>query len=96
VRGGDLFTPSLESGCLPGIGREIVLEAAAQLSIPAHQGLFSVTELCSADEVFLTSATSGPRGVEKLASDDLDCDFSAPGDVTRTLQKWWDAMSPEF
>ena len=93
ARGGELFTPSLECGCLPGIAREIVLEAAATLGIATHEGAFSLAEISGADEVFVTSATSGPRGVASLHAADEQDSFSAPGPLTQSLQQWWEEVA---
>ncbi len=89
ARDGELFTPSLETGCLPGIAREIVIEAAASLGISANEGVFSLSELSGADEIFLSSASSGPRGVASFQIADDAQIFPAPGPVTQTLQQWW-------
>jgi len=54
VRGGDVRTPSLASGCLAGITRDRVLRLAggAEAELPAEI-------LPEADELFLTSSTRG-------------------------------------
>ena len=36
---GTLLTPSLDSGCLPGITREVVIELAAETGIPCEVGI---------------------------------------------------------
>ncbi len=57
VRGNQILTPSLESGCLPGITRAIVLE---DLTIPGYQtgeATLFPQDLEAADEVFVTSST---------------------------------------
>ena len=89
ARGGELFTPSLETGCLPGIARGILLEAAANLGIAAREGVFSLSELSGADEIFLSSASSGPRSVASFQIADEPQIFPSPGAVTQTLQHWW-------
>jgi len=50
---GKLYTPSLESGILPGITRDWILKNA---KIEVEIGLYSKEELESADEVFITNA----------------------------------------
>ncbi len=57
VRGNQILTPSLESGCLPGITRAIILE---DLTIPGYQtgeATLFPQDLEAADEVFVTSST---------------------------------------
>ncbi|MBW3638138.1 MAG: aminotransferase class IV, partial [Armatimonadetes bacterium] len=61
VKGGELFTPSLETGCLRGIGRDLTLEWARERSIAAHEGRFLAGEAENADEMWLVSAALGPR-----------------------------------
>jgi len=89
-----LCTPALESGCLPGIGREIVLEWAREMGLPTREGAFSLQELARADEVFVTAATTGPRPVRTFydACDEsgIEHSYNAPGPLTQLLQKRWD------
>jgi branched-chain amino acid aminotransferase len=56
VRGGDLITPSLESGVLPGITREAVLELARSANIVVMERQVGPDELLWADEAFLTNS----------------------------------------
>lgn len=91
VRGGTVFTPDLEQGALPGIGRQFVLE-----TMPVVEGAFPPAVLAEADEVFLTNALLGPAPVGRLtvpdqwqwpASDQRQ--WPAPGPVTARLQQAW-------
>jgi branched-chain amino acid aminotransferase len=94
ARGGELFTPSLECGCLPGIARQLILEAAPLLGVTVREGVFSPHELRQADEVFLTSATNGPRSISALRFSDEDADDNfADGQITQRLQQWWQESS---
>lgn len=54
TRGGDVFTPAIETGCLAGTTREFLIEEAR-----VHEIAASVSELETADEIFLTSAGIG-------------------------------------
>ena len=63
VKDGALFTPSLDSGCLPGIGRELICEIAARAGMEVNQCALDLSDLHAADEIFLSSATRGPVGV---------------------------------
>lgn len=86
VKHGQLLTPSLESGCLPGITRGVVIELAAQLGLPCTQGQFTLPDLLAADEWFLTSAVRGPTGVTRLDQRDFP-----PGPLTHVLREAWQA-----
>jgi len=56
VKGGKIFTPGLETGCLAGTTREFLLE-----NFPVSQTNSKINELSKTDEVFLTSAGIGIR-----------------------------------
>ena len=56
VKASGLVTPSLESGILPGITREVVMETAASLDISAEEGDVSPDDLARFDEAFLTNS----------------------------------------
>lgn len=56
LRAGRLATPSLDSGVLPGVTRDVVLELARGLGLPVEEREVSQAELLAADEAFLTSA----------------------------------------
>jgi branched-subunit amino acid aminotransferase/4-amino-4-deoxychorismate lyase len=63
VKGGDLFTPSLKTGCLPGTTREYVLENLECREVEAGIG-----DLRAADAIFLTSAGLGIVEVAEFES----------------------------
>ncbi len=50
------YTPSLETGILPGITRSFVMREAEQISISVHEGYFGWDDLLQADEVFITNS----------------------------------------
>jgi branched-chain amino acid aminotransferase len=56
VRHGELFTPPLKSGILPGITREAVLELAAGSKIRAAEAEIRVEDLPGFGEAFLTNS----------------------------------------
>jgi branched-chain amino acid aminotransferase group I len=56
VSKGELITPSLESGVLPGITREAVLEIARTSNIKATERWVQLNELIEAEEAFLTNS----------------------------------------
>ncbi len=55
VAGDWLITPSLESGCLPGITRAALVELAAAFGIPTVERPVRPAEVAAAAEVFLTN-----------------------------------------
>lgn len=56
---GTIHTPALSTGALNGTTRACVLELAAKLSIPHVEGVYDLSDLGDADEIFLTSAGQG-------------------------------------
>jgi len=53
---GELITPSLESGVLPGITREAVLEIARAANIKTLERQVELKELIEAEEAFITNS----------------------------------------
>ncbi|MCZ8517597.1 aminodeoxychorismate lyase [Paenibacillus filicis] len=56
LRGNGLYTPSLETGILPGITRRYVMELAAEAGLTVEEGLYRWSDLEQADEVFMTNS----------------------------------------
>ena len=88
VRNGQLLTPSLASGCLPGITRGVVIELAGHLGIPCSQGELSLPDLRAAEECFLTSSIRGLMGVDRFEQIHFP-----PGPLTHTLREAWHAAT---
>lgn len=51
-----IFTPSLQTGCLCGTRREFILELLKEMRVPVFEGFYTLKNLYTADEVFITSA----------------------------------------
>lgn len=81
VKDGRVFTPDTRCGCRPGVTRQRVLDACADLDIPCTTVRAHPTELARADEVFMTSAIRGIHPVDRL-----DGSPHHPGPVTRNLR----------
>jgi branched-chain amino acid aminotransferase group I len=56
VKEDELVTPGEESGCLPGITRQTVIEIASALSITIVQKEVRLEEFLQADEAFITNS----------------------------------------
>ncbi len=56
VTGNSLITPDEESGCLPGVTRQAVIELALELSMDVAQREVRIEELLQADEAFVTNS----------------------------------------
>lgn len=66
IRGGSLLTPALDSGCLDGVTRRLVIEIAAERGIPCRQKPLGKGDVKKADGVFLTSSVRGPAWVSEF------------------------------
>jgi branched-subunit amino acid aminotransferase/4-amino-4-deoxychorismate lyase len=56
VRGDELFTPSLATGCVAGVTRRIVLAIARRMRLHTAEGSYPIQRLLEASELFLTSS----------------------------------------
>lgn len=69
VKNGLLFTPSLSCGCLGGITRRVILDLAKKHKIKVEKCAFSLKDLLTAEEAFLTNSLIGVMplvSVEKI------------------------------
>ncbi len=67
VKHGVLFTPRVESPCLPGVTRRKLLKAAAESDIEAISDQpVKLTDVMEADEVFLSSSIRGVQPVSGI------------------------------
>ncbi|WP_432363000.1 aminodeoxychorismate lyase [Sporosarcina sp. UB5] len=56
VKDGALYTPSIETGILPGLTRAFILDLAAEVGMDMQIGLFAKCEVEQADEVFVSNS----------------------------------------
>lgn len=56
MKGGTLYTPSIDTGILPGITRAFIIRSAKEAGIPVVDGLFSKEIVNQAAEVFISNA----------------------------------------
>lgn len=59
VTDGTIHTPALSTGALAGTTRARIIALAHELSIPIIEGVYELSHLGEADEIFLTSAGLG-------------------------------------
>ncbi len=81
-RAGRLITPTLASGCLAGITRELVLETAAAAGITIDEFDVGIDALSTTTEAFLTSST---RDVQPIATVNGIALAAAPGPMTLAI-----------
>lgn len=71
IEGGQLHTPTLAAGILPGVIRAEVLGAARALSLQVEEGVYQPERLQRAEAVFLTNSTCGILPVDVVEGADL-------------------------
>ncbi|MEY9891678.1 branched-chain amino acid aminotransferase [Catenulispora sp. MAP12-49] len=74
VRDGRIMTPTLDTGCLAGITRALVLSW-----VPAEETDLPIEALLDADEIFLTSTLRDVQGVHRVDGREVP----APGPLTK-------------
>jgi branched-chain amino acid aminotransferase len=85
VLDGVVHTPPLDSGCLAGITRELVLEWCREEGLEVVEMALPLDVLTRADEVFLTSSI---KDVFPVSAVDGRV-FASPGPVTRRAREVW-------
>ena len=78
-----LLTPSVKCGILPGITREVVLELANELKIPAVEAEIRLDDLYKASEAFVTSSIIEIMPIAEV--DGKSIGSGKPGEVTKRL-----------
>ncbi len=68
VANGKLFTPPADNFILHGVTRQAAIEVASRLGIDSEEGHLPAERLLEADELFLTSTSTGLRPVLKVDS----------------------------
>jgi branched-chain amino acid aminotransferase len=67
VKGGRVATPPLNSGCLEGITRGVLLEIGAAAGVPVEEKTLLPQDLYAADEVFISSTNRNLLPVSEIA-----------------------------
>ena len=90
VRGRQVLTPPLSSGCLPGITREVLKEVVPQAGLTLEEKDLTPADLSAAEEVFISSSTREVAGVGGISSPlpaQAGWNYQAPGKITRQLEE---------
>jgi branched-chain amino acid aminotransferase len=82
VRNGEILTPPLIAGPLPGITRDSVMTIAADLDMPLAQRSLTRADLYNAEELFLTGSAT-----EVIPIREIDGRMFEPGPITQTIQQ---------
>ncbi|MDP9822792.1 branched-chain amino acid aminotransferase [Nocardioides massiliensis] len=82
---GELRTPTLESGCLAGVTRALLLEWLQDAGTAVRVEDAPLAVLADAEEVFVVSTTRDVQPVHRLD----DRTWDVPGPLTRRAQQVW-------
>jgi branched-chain amino acid aminotransferase group I len=95
VKASRLVTPSLGSGILPGITRQVVIELADRLGITVTEGTVGLGSLKHSDEAFLTNSMIGIMPLVQVrddAGDTITIGSGKPGRMTKKFMADYKAM----
>jgi len=84
AKDGSVHTPALSTGALAGVTRECVLEIANKHFIPVLDGIYEMSDLTNADEIFLTSSS---LGVAPVTTFDFRRYAIEPGNLTSIIRQ---------
>jgi branched-chain amino acid aminotransferase len=82
VRNGEVKTPPLTAGCLPGVSRMVLLEIGEKAGVNLKETELRTEDLYRADEVFITSTTREVQPVSEIEEHKI---AQVDGPVTRQL-----------
>lgn len=83
ITGDILFSPDEDSGILPGITREAVLQMAATLGIEVREKKITLEELLQAEEAFLTNSIMEIMPLTQISGQNIG--IGKPGTLTQRL-----------
>ncbi|MCR8631176.1 D-amino-acid transaminase [Paenibacillus radicis (ex Xue et al. 2023)] len=90
IKEGELFTHPANNLILHGITREVVLRLARNLDIVYHERTFTIEDLLSAEEAFISGTTVEVTPI--ISVDGRRIGTGRPGPVTRKLQQAFEQL----
>jgi branched-chain amino acid aminotransferase len=93
VRAARVSTPPLNSGCLEGITRSILLEIGPSTGVSCEEAVLRPADLFSADEIFISSSNRNLLAVGEVAGHRY---ANPPGPITRRLDSAFTAYIKEY
>ena len=83
VRDGEVLTPPLAAGALPGVTRATIMRLAADLGTPVKEQMLARTDLYLADEMFLSGTAAEVTPVREIDGRII----GDPGPITQAVQQ---------
>lgn len=95
IENNELWTSAPQTGCLLGVGRDLVLEWARLKQISVHEGEFESAKIESAQEIWLVSAAGGVRPVSSWHDENGALIWQCKNEVSwqNELLDWWEIQS---
>lgn len=90
VKNGEIFTPPVECGLLPGITREIILEIAPFIGFEAREKAVKKEEIFEAEEIFITSSLREVMPVVEVEGKKIGT--GRPGPVYQKIHQAYKAL----
>jgi branched-subunit amino acid aminotransferase/4-amino-4-deoxychorismate lyase len=87
---GELWTPSLDTGILPGITRCWVIEQARKMGLTVREARFTLDEVAAASEAFTTSSVVGLLPAVSVEGKPMG--DGQVGAVTQALIREWEKL----
>jgi D-alanine transaminase len=91
VKNGEMRTHPADEHILHGITRAVTIELAKEAGMNVAEQTFTVSEMLSADEVFLSGTSTEIMPVIKV--DDTQIGSGRPGSITKELQAKYKALT---
>ncbi len=88
VKNGEILTPPLIAGPLPGITRDTILKIAADLGMPIFERALVRSDLYTAEEMFCTGTAAEVTPVREVDGRVI----GPPGPITQTIQQRYFAI----
>jgi branched-chain amino acid aminotransferase len=85
ISSGQVFTPALEAGALPGVTRAAVMAAADRAGLAIQPVSAAPEALLQADAAFMTNSVEGVTAIARVEGRDLDAGHAVIGHL-RTLE----------
>ena len=93
VKNGKIATPPLNSGCLEGVTRGILMEIAPEAGVSIAEQTLHLDDLYNAEEVFMASTNRNLLGVSEIGGHAI---ANAPGPVTTRLNQIFNEYVDEY
>lgn len=93
VKNGAVITPPLDSGCLEGITRSVLLEIGPKAGVDVIEKTLRPEDLFSSDEVFISSTNRTLLGISEIAGHAF---AAAPGPITVKLEHVFAAYISDY